>query len=101
MDVDVGISKPSGCSTLDDLPLSSTKNVWEAKTRTEWENEYGKYLLSKSSKELLRARVLRESSRSRIVDSDQGLVKDLSWWSKDMDDLGSLLMTGLVGLDFN
>lgn len=84
--------QPPSCSGFDKLPLPCAKKLWLAQTTLEWEDEYKKYLSFRYRGEMLTAGSLREAFGGASIDHESDLAKDLSNWSKDVDDLGSLLL---------
>jgi hypothetical protein len=101
VDVNMGIPPPPGCSQLDSVPLPSSKRLWEAKTRVEWESEYKNYLSTRKGAGLLLTKSLRESTKSEVESMGSDIVEDLSRWSESVDRLGSLLLMALSGLEFD
>lgn len=87
MSVDTGIP---GCDEFEgfrELPLPSTKALWEAKTRAEWEGERFDYINRQKTGMhtmgmLIRAHGQKDDPvRSRLLDS----------WNCGVDNLGNLL----------
>ncbi|KUJ24333.1 uncharacterized protein LY89DRAFT_18568 [Mollisia scopiformis] len=95
LDMDVGKAQPSSCVGFDKVPLPCGKSMFLAQTASSWEDEYKKYLSSRNGSEMPTVGNLRKMFRTETNDWQNDLVKDLSGWSKDVDDLGSLLLVAV------
>jgi len=95
VDMNVGKAQPSTCAEFDKIPLASTKSMWLAQTTSAWEDEYKKYLSVRHGTQMPTVGGLREAYGASTNDHESDLVKDLSNWSKDVDDLGSLLLMAI------
>lgn len=92
IDLNLRPDLPNTCDQFDKMPLPCTKNMWLATTASKWEDEYKEYLSLRCSAERPTVGDLRKSGTA-VMDVD--FVKDLSYWSKDVDDLGSLLLLSI------
>lgn len=63
--------------------------MWLAKTVPAWENEYNKYLSLRHGNKMPTVGALRGAG---VAEANDDLINDLSNWSNDVDDLGSLLL---------
>jgi hypothetical protein len=88
-------TSPSGCSHLDELLLPCSKSMWEAETSSAWESEYQKYLCARKSSEMLRCGHLFQMKESDPNAIGSETEEDLATWSKEIDDLGALLLMGI------
>ncbi|KAF2755234.1 hypothetical protein EJ05DRAFT_503539 [Pseudovirgaria hyperparasitica] len=89
-------TQPEG---LDAVPLPATKDLWEARTRIEWERKYQEYLRAKSGREVMTIGHLR-SVRNGVVEDD-ALLRNLGLWCFNLDQFGTTVWNaaGLLGGD--
>ena len=91
---------PDPCPTIENIPLPCSRKLWEAQTRTKWEEEYKNYLLTKRRSRPLLTKALLDSTNAKTGSMESDLLDDLSRWSEEVDGYGSLLIMALSGLDF-
>jgi hypothetical protein len=89
INMNLGYGLPKSCALFDEIPLPCAKSMWLAKTTSEWEDEYKKYLSLRHGSGMPTVGVLRGAG---TAEPDSDFVKDLANWSSDVDDLGSLLL---------
>ncbi len=87
-----GVSVPTLCSELENIPLPCSKELWEAETKSGWESEYKKYLSSRSGVRIPKVGDLVHSNESDVDSLELDMVNDLSDWSKAADSISSLLL---------
>lgn len=92
LDMNIGVHPSGSCRTLDEIPLPSTKSLWEATQKSEWETNYKSYIFSRKSGELPKIRDLRAAQDSESAVLDKSLVDDLHFWSSNADSFGGLVM---------
>lgn len=80
------------CAHFEGISLPCGRSMWQAKTTSVWEDEYKKYLSLREGSAMPTIGNLRKVYGGADKDLDSDLVRDLSNWSKDADDLGSLLL---------
>ncbi|KAE8451057.1 hypothetical protein EG329_004729 [Mollisiaceae sp. DMI_Dod_QoI] len=91
----INIGKPASCTNLNKIPLPCSKQIWLAQTPSSWEDEYKKYLSLRHGSEMPDIGGLQEAYRADARDFENDLVQDLSKWSKEVEDLGSLLLMAI------
>jgi len=95
LDVNIGVTRPGQqCYALDDIPLPSTKELWEASSQKEWETEYWSYLSSRKSTDMLKVGHLRNAQQIDSL-STTACTEDLKNWSANLDSFGGLLMMAI------
>jgi hypothetical protein len=92
LDMNIGVPHSSSCRTLDEIPLPSTKSLWEATLRSEWETNYKSHIFSRKSGEMPKIGDLRAAQDSKSGVLDKSLVDDLHFWSSNADSFGGLIM---------
>ena len=98
VDVDIGTSRPTGCAELDNIPLPSSKALWEADTQEKWETEYKNYLSTRKCGQMLKIGTFRQSHELDVDILDKDIVSDLASWSKGVDSFGAMIIMGVSGL---
>lgn len=89
INMNLGSDLPKSCALLDEIPLPCAKQMWTAKTAAAWTEGYLRYLSIREGNKMPTVGDLR---RAGAVEANSGTIKDLSNWSSDVDDLGSLLL---------
>ena len=92
LDMNIDVRPSRSCRTLDEIPLPSTKSLWEATLRSEWETNYKSHIFSRKSGEMLKIGDLRTARDSESGVLDKSLVNDLHFWSSNADSFGGLVM---------
>lgn len=77
------------------MPLPSSKGLWDASTKTEWEKNYKFYLSSRRSGGILKIGDLRAAQESDGEVIDESLVDDLHFWSSNADRFGGLIILAI------
>ncbi|CZR55295.1 uncharacterized protein PAC_05182 [Phialocephala subalpina] len=91
-DMNVSRAQAEPCAHFEGISLPCGRSMWHAKTTSVWEDEYKKYLSLREGSAMPTIGNLRKVYGGADKDLDSDLVRDLSNWSKDADDLGSLLL---------
>jgi hypothetical protein len=92
LDMNIGVPASTSCRTLDEIPLPSTKDLWEATTKSEWEIKYKNHLSSRKSTEMPKIGDLRAAQDSESAVLNKSRVDDLHFWSANADSFGGLIM---------
>jgi hypothetical protein len=74
--MNIGIPPSPSCRTLDEIPLPSSRKLWEAATKSEWESIYKDSLSSKESSSTLNIGDLRAAQDSDSITVDMSLVDE-------------------------
>lgn len=99
LDFNIGQTPRSACFEFDKIPLPCCKTAWNAKTKAEWEVVYFKYVSKRQSHGVLKIGDWRRSKQVDISTLDSDMVADLSNWSTDLDNFGSMILIGgMAGL---
>lgn len=91
LDMNIGLYPSRSCTKLDQIPLPSSKRLWDASTNSEWEEAYKCYLSSRSSAEIPNIGDLRTAQRLDAV-MTKTLEDDMRDWSSSADSFGGLIM---------
>jgi hypothetical protein len=100
LDMSLGIFKCPSCSQLDKLPLPCSKAMWEAESKSEWEDQYKNYLSNMKGGRTLQCGDLRHLNKIEVGSLGSDRVDGLSAWSKGVDNFGAMLLLA-VQQDFN
>ncbi|KAK0118158.1 hypothetical protein ONS95_012464 [Cadophora gregata] len=92
LDFNIGSPNITACRQFDTLPLTCSKEMWEATTCASWEIEYTQYLASRKGNDMLRYGDLRKSSHLDAKDLNNDMVSDIATWASNVDSLGSMLL---------
>jgi hypothetical protein len=72
------------CSQLDQLPLPCSRAMWEAESRSAWEDEYKKYLSNMKGGRMFQCGDLRQMRLIEVSSLGGDVVDGLSAWSKGL-----------------
>lgn len=107
MDLVIGDEASPYFSNLFRVPLSSSKVLWEVRSRSEWEKTYATYWGSldggKGRLESVGDATLAHMQRSGLskttpIVEPRGIIDALDDWHADMDGLGMLLAAVIADL---
>jgi hypothetical protein len=92
LDMNMGIFKCPSCSQFDKLPLPCSKAMWEAESKSEWEDQYKTYLSNMKGGRTLQFGDLRHLNKVEVSSLGVDRVDGLSAWSKGVDNFGAMLL---------
>jgi hypothetical protein len=95
LDMSMGTFTSLNCSQLDQLPLPCSKTMWDAESKSAWEDEYKRYLSNIKGGRIFQCGDLRQLCRMEVSSLEHDTVAGLSAWSKVVDDFGAMLLLAL------
>ncbi len=91
LDMSMGVFKSPTCSQLDKLPLPCSRAMWEAMSKSAWEDEYKNYLSNLKGGRMMQCGDLRQLSKIEVSCLGSDIVDGLSAWSKTIDSFGAMV----------
>lgn len=92
VDLDIGVSPPGPCYAFDEIPLPSSKPIWDADSKDQWETQYELYTASRRGNDDVKVGDLRKAQMVDVDGDGDSCMDDLKTWSAGIDGLGALLM---------